>query len=557
MAVQKEGRKELRDKVMGRVDWSATASEEAVNDIDGFLNDAQDQLVLDAPFLFFERTIRFTTLPPIESTGPTDTISLAADASLAVNPVVFQTDLAVLDADANIWYRDRTWDGRCIDIIEADGTVHTNRIRTIWQDEVLGTSYNFFSVVTPWTEDWYGTGPFTYRVYDDAYWFPDNTIELKSMRILGTTGDGELRILNQGDAERYQLNGERLNRSGGRPTVAYRRGHFQMPGPNVAPDAELGSSGDAAQRWTGPEPFGEFEYCFTYTWGKRYVDYQSPGVFNKDDVGSLWINPSTGNTLANSDYANNRRGEPLFESAPSPASSAVVVAKAEVGAAGNAPCVILTFPNIEYQQGFLFDGLTTGSVPFTRINTARTGWGIRIYRRRKTEDYENYTDLGTFVAGQHIPSLRKLDIDDSFYLLAELRIDELNEGQYLDHGTVTPDYLRKLRVVHGYQGVAFYPSPDAKYEVEARVLQHPERMESDNDAPQVHPGATKLIVDYARHLLYEKLHDINGQQLALRDYEKGLEKLRKRYGHLKPVQQPGQIRPGRLRRYNGTTTWRR
>jgi hypothetical protein len=225
-----------------------------------------------------------------------------------------------------------------------------------------------------------------------------------------------------------------------------------------------------------------------------------------------------------------------------------VVEKLEVGGAGNAPCVFLTLPNIEYMQGYLLAGFSTGSVAFNRLNVARSGWSVRIYRRRLTADFVNYTDLGTAVPGASVTSLRKLDIDDSFYLLAEVRVDDLNEGRYQDRGEVIPDYLRPLRIVHGYQGYTLYPKPDDRYEIVARLIRRPPLLESEHDVTWLHPAALDLILAWARSLVYEKFKSPGDRQAALNDYQAGLGRMARRHGNPKPAHQPGLTKPGRIRR---------
>tara|TARA_R100000951_G_scaffold110369_1_gene108326 strand:+ start:172 stop:1083 length:912 start_codon:yes stop_codon:yes gene_type:complete len=244
----------------------------------------------------------------------------------------------------------------------------------------------------------------------------------------------------------------------------------------------------------------------------------------------------------------NRFREPLWESAPSPVSVQVVVPPPiDVGVAG--PSVQIVLPNIEYMQGFLMTGTqnsSTGLQAFARQNLRESGWHVRIYRRRVTANFVNYNILQTIPpsapgredGGAEVTGLQKLDLPTAFFLLAEFRIDDTNEGVFFDNGRIVPDYHRRLRDTHGYQAIKMYPYPDQRYEVDVRCVRRPPKLVDNQDAPLVHAEAIDLIIHRALMFLYENMGNPQMSQLAKGRYDENLLTLSKRYGDLRPPQVP-------------------
>jgi hypothetical protein len=149
--------------------------------------------------------------------------------------------------------------------------------------------------------------------------------------------------------------------------------------------------------------------------------------------------------------------------------------------------------------------------------------------------------------GQTIDSLSKLDISDKFYLLAEVRIDDINDGVFLDDGRYIPDYLRPLREIHGYQAIQLYPKPDARYEVDVRCVRRPEKLVDDTDAPRIHAEAVDVLIHRALMLLYEHQGQAQLAELARARYNDNLAVLKKRYASQKPSHIPTARRMARAR----------
>jgi hypothetical protein len=532
--------KGIRDQVFAEMDWAPDASSEAVERLDGFIDRAYQQLALEAPFLFFESAVKFTTQADASSADDTDTVSMVTDDDVTAtvdNPWVFRTDLAVGSGTA--WNDDRSWDGRHIEITDDDGVKHRNQIRSVWKQTISAVEYWCFSLLRPWPATQYGTGPFAWRVFTPHYYLPDDLIELRGARIVtGGTPYDQLDVLSQTEAEDRGYTDNPSDSSYGTPTVMFRREHFQLPGPNSAPEVvtnTLYTEFPATYGWLGPEPVGEFEYCVTYCWGKRDVDYQNPGIGFWATENDSYVENSAESAGIQTKWARNRMREPLFESAPSPIVSTTVSAAAE--ALSPVPAVQLRLPNIEYMQGFMLKG-TSNSTVFRRESASHSGWHVRIYRRRLSADFTNYDDFGAISTGMSVDGFRRMDIHDEFFLMAEMRIDEFNAGMFFDNGTILPDFHRRLRDVHGYQGVRLYPSPGDRYEIECRCIRRPQRLKSDSDAPAIHSEATSVLINKTLAIAYAMNHDPVASATALARADRELGILRKRYGDLRPSNRP-------------------
>lgn len=542
----KNGLKEIREAVFRRVDWSPDTSTVAADRLDEFVNESLQQFTLECPFLFFEERLRFSTQEDFSSEDDTDTLTVLDEdtvaASTLTNAWVLRRTIPVGTAGYTAWARDRSWDGRVIELTDEDGVVHTNRIRSVWSEELADEEeYYCVSLWTPWPYAEYGDVT-SYRIYTPDYYLPDDVVEVKSMRVVGQSFPTPIKIIGQQEAESVGITDESVDRSGATPYIAYRRGHFALPTPNTAPDIEASSS-----NWSGPEPAGEFEYCFTLCWGKRDIDHGSPG-FPRHNFQSPQASDESDGTMTATDPGAHRLREPLWESAPSPISDAYV--QTNVNGEGAATAGIrVVLPDIEYALGFLLDGLTTGSSAMTRVHSTHSGWYYRVYRRRLTADFTDYTDLGTAIAGTSITTLEKLDIQDAFFLLAE--VNHRGAGGLLevnDLGQWIPDYNRRLRDVSGYQAIRFHPPPDARYEIECRVIRRPQRLVSDSDVPPIHSEAIKVLVDHTCALMYEQLGNFQMMQSSMEKYARGLAVLKKRYGDLRPGSEPIRKKPSRVRR---------
>ena len=187
--------------------------------------------------------------------------------------------------------------------------------------------------------------------------------------------------------------------------------------------------------------------------------------------------------------------EPRWESAPSP-TSAVLSAEADA--------ITISLPNIDAVTDFN-----------TSVRAGHSGLYKRIYVRR------------TAVAG----TVGDLGVESSgvFHLLAEVAGDI----EHYDHdGSAVPDYYKRLKVVHGYQSIRFWPHPNGTYELDLRVLRRPQPLIADTDAPKIHEEAVGALVQSTLTLLYEMNGQLDVAQLTSSRYQLTLQTLTKRYGNI-------------------------
>lgn len=466
--------KDIRSAMYAQADYGPKNSAGADDRMNKFINRAYNLIALEAPFLFFEEILRIATQPDVLNDA-NNTVTFAPDitwdvagdpmfpkgstgATLPPNPWVIKQDAVGAGGVLTDWPTDRSWDGRVIEIQDADGEWHRNIIRTVWDlnygpEQVViapgapplstPATGKVISLWMPWDTNKFGAGPFQYRVYTSEYAIPDDIIEVHSMRLWKTNNSWPLQVIGQEDAERQNIIDRHTDVAKGIPRVIYRREHIQVQGPSVAPLATLSNQVDFGEydnasaivkypRWKGPEPAGQFEYVITYTWGKRDIWFRNQGLSLWNDNPYDWQNPEHGVAATSAEWtdatgrkgaanrsqaARNRYREPLYESAPSPVSTVVTTTNASdtdqggttVTAGG--PAVLLTLPNIQYMQGFMMmgtgpsvagaNGAFVGNIPpdtnegFVRVSSRLSGWHVRIYRRRITADFSNYEILHT------------------------------------------------------------------------------------------------------------------------------------------------------------------
>ncbi len=559
----------LRESLYLRSDHSPTPSTRTQTAANSFINQAIQRLALDAPYAFHEDIVRFSTDYEYESDSDEDTVEYvtAADGD---NSVIDEWTLKRSlgsDVAPNPWPVDRSLDGAFIELTDSRGVVHTNQIRSVWIQTSDATNLpdrQLLTLVRPFISRQdrttlnlvADTGPFRFRIFHPYVWLPDDLIQIKSMRVMGR-GEGRLKVLDQDDVERMALDDYGYTQESGPPRCVYRRGNFQLPTPSTACTISTATEAGLTRKWQGPLPYGSFKFYWTLTWGKRDYDHsaQGRGTIDQTGLAQSFVEYDNENNyeasadIANRVWADNRLREPLFESAPSPVSALATVA--DPGANNQVDAIVLTFPNVAFQQGFLFTG-ENSSGAFSRIADAHSGWHIRIYAQRvSTEIGAGYATLDTETSSQNIPTLHALENDDAAYLLAEFRPDALNECRFVVDGGILPDRSRRLRDVHGYQAIAFHPVPDDRYEIEARVVRRPPLLVNDTDVPRLDPACNEAIVLYAASLNYERMKDPAASDRMLRLYKDALGVIGRRYADLRPPAQPDRMMPadprGRLR----------
>lgn len=468
-----------------------------------------------------------------------------------------------VDAGGIIPPIDGSWDGRKIDLYAPDGKWHTNRVREIWceVDEPDVLMY-FIALWDPFPAEQFQEWDeitYKYRVYTEEYYFPDDMIKAHSIVINDDQRSYPVDIILQEEAEQFSLT-DHFEMASGIPSVAYRRSHFQLPAPNTAPlvrDTQFMEN----MFWRGPEPAGKFSYMVTYCVGARdlYNRNPGPGMFDENYTNNLYQNdglvptfvPTLPGAVVSPIYPNaavsNRFREPLWESAPSPISTEITVALGE-GGVGSA--VLVQVPNIAFMLGMLgkgtYFGITNPS-PFKRMFADHCGVHVRIYRRRHTQDWDEYQFLTesavrgavytSLVVGPSGPA-GHIEISDAYYLLAEVQVTDANRGLFIDDGQMHPDYNRRLRDVHGYQSMGLYPVPSRKYDFKIRCLRRPPKLVDDQDAPLVHAEACNALIDLAASYWYEAEGVPEMAQRMRERYDRGIFDLKKRYGNLQSQANP-------------------
>ena len=541
--------------MFAQADYSPNSSPEAISRVNSFINRAYNQLALEAPFLFFETEVSMAVEPDVTSKGGTDRIWLAGTNTLPRSPTqrdpwtwvtrYTATQAAADSENLTVWKYDRSWDGRLIEITANDGTIIRNQIRSVW----LSGDYYYFTLVRPWDVATYtdgraepGTG-FSYKILTEQYPLPDNLIELKSARMRDKTNNYPLDVVGQQQAEQLQLISPSDNVTSGIPRAIFRRGHMRLNGPAVPPVATLDTKmieGVLANPWIGPEPSGTFAYRVTYTWGKRDTEFQLPGLAHWEGMASGYsntgqnfpANPEDDTTQNGALAAANRYREPWLESPMSPSSGDVETKHSEEHS--GVPAIKVSLPNIEYALGFL-NTVTAGASTYTRQSLIQSGIYVRIYRKRVTTNFDDYGDIKYNATGLH---KSQLDAAEDFFLLAETRIDGTNGGVFYDNGEIIPDQSRRLRDIHGYQSIAFYPRPDQRYPVSLRCIIRPQELRDDDDTPLIHDEAMDILIERAMSFFYESLGNPQMSVASRQKYQAELVTLSNRYGDLRPASVP-------------------
>jgi len=563
--------KEIRDAMFAQADWAPTQSSEATSRVNNFINRAYNVLALEAPFLFFESKVHLATEPDVTSlagdvdNGVLDNVRLAGANTLPGSPTTrdpwtwrttyTSTQQAAKPAAFNAWKFDRSWDGRRIEITTADGTKIRNQIRSVWKN--ASDNYYYFTLVTPWDIGTYGNGDFKYRIYTDAYALPDDLIELRSARLRDQDINYPLDVYGQREAEEFELDGPPSQVASGIPRCIFRRQHIHMRGPSVPPAASLAiTGGTVAAAWLGPEPAGTFEYKVTYTWGKRDVEFQLPGLGSWEgfaqplEITNTTVFPNYSISTDGNNPARNRFRTPRFESPPSSASAAV---KHNGLVKGFLPAIKVSLPNITYALGYL-NSISFSSSTYTRQSLNQSGVYIRIYRKRTSTDMTNYGELANEAAGLQ---RSQLDVAEDFLLLAEMRADSVNDGIWYDTGEFLPDYNRRLRDIHGYQTMQFYPKPDKRYVTEIRAVVRPSKLVDDQDTPLIHAECMSVLLERAMVYLYENMGNAVMSQVSKEKYQEALLTLSKRYGDLRTPDVPVLRRMTRATGYRTGRKWNR
>ena len=375
---------------------------------------------------------------------------------------------------------DGTWDGIMhMEITDGDGVVHRRQCREWWND---GNAY-YVTLDRPWRDDSSGDTSMAFRIYQPEFFVSDDVMEvLEPARIYDSTKQ-QVWAIDTAGAYRQDMvdfQGDSL----GRPYRFWRGRHFQVPAPHEPPQVEFSSrvlGKGAASSWAGPVAEGEFQFCYTYVWGRRDEEWQDAPSGIRD---------------------------PQWESAPSPVSESVDHAKI-----ASSYSIKIRPTNIDAMLGY---------GDSTKTDYSRSGLRIRIYVARLSVN-----------EGSKAATFDQVESSGKFYLLTEI---EPTAELYTWDGSVTPDYHRSLKHSTGYYAHKVYPHQDARYELDLRVLRLPRKFTSDQDTAPIQRDSVPALLELSLYYLcLQDGVDQQGAELHLNRYSELVKRYRMRYAN------PGRI----------------
>jgi len=323
---------DLRERVLGQIDWSPTRSTDFIARLDGFINRAYLEIFGRLPFLH-EKEVVFFSKGDVVSTGTTtDTFAVnSTDDSVLERTIPAIGALATTTIET-----DNRHDGRYIELVTPRGDKVVRKIMHVWSaTDTLGLfTYTRISLDQPWINDT-DTG-MTWRIFSPVHYLDRSTVDIRGAQIADQQGY-PIQAMTQAEAERYGLF-DIYGEAQGIPQRLIKGDRQQIPGPVAAPQVV-----SVAGAWTGPEPQGTFQFYMTYCHGQRHTRRPTNAARNVNI--------------------------PLFESAPSPVSSSVTVSGANF--------VRLTLPNLDHEMGY---NIQLSALP---LDWSRCGFRKRIYLVRK------------------------------------------------------------------------------------------------------------------------------------------------------------------------------
>lgn len=419
-----------------------------------------------------------------------DTYSAGVKAVAGLPTIIQNRMLEITDADGTplshaTWTpaTDGTWDGRMWLRITTGGTTYILQSREWFSDTPQGQSppvtYYYVSLVEPLPFS--TTDAITnVQIFQRHLWFPGDTTYVKAM---GADSGSFFNAITEIDpaTARYRMAALRDEISAGDIHNIWRDTRFNMPEPLKAPAVTLHGS----STWDNTKfPKGEFEFCFTYVWGR---------------VGDL----ASGNSP---------RGifQPLWESAPSP------LGYYKMTDATTAALVIQT-TNIDAQLGFSHPTLSG------TIWEGKSGIRIRIYVRVKS-----------LVANSGGVRFRTIETSDKFLLLQEIEPTALvstDYAAYLWDGTAIPDYETLLKPVPGYFGYGMYPQALSDRALDFTIRRMPHQLQDDSMTVHMHPDGREALIQLVMSSIMQSDGRAGDAQIAKNEYFRLVDGLRARYGN--------------------------
>lgn len=480
--------KGLRTAMFEQADWAPAASPDIVTRTNNLINRAYKQLVHDAPFLFWQTESRWRVQPDVVPTLTTDLLKATTDAW------VLETELAPGTTDAVEWAQGYEWSCRTLVVKEpSTGEWRHIRIREVWTT-VGAPNRQYISLMQPWrnTSD---TG-IEYRILDTERTLPDTLVSLQAAtRIDPDSGVATpIKVVSQEALEGVTPGPVYPTTGVGAPLWMYRRSHQSLQAPTRKP--EVVEAADPA--WVGPEPEGQYQYLFTYVMGDQEVYTHGMGPEEQSSTASA-----------------QERHEPYWESGPSPESDTADTATAK--------SITVRLPNIDFMLGF-HDAAA--------LRYRRSGVRKRIYRKRVLSRPAGGDTYSTW------------EDPNKYFFLDEV---EGHITSYVDDGSITPDYNRPFRPVHGYQTFNVFPRPSQTTTFSLRYLAEPPPLEDDQDLPVVHADGMECLFWLAFSLFAEMCSQTDAAMSYGVKYRDRLGYLTKRRGDLMPGGQVVSRRTARIR----------
>jgi hypothetical protein len=395
-----------------------------------------------------------------------------------------------------------TFDGIMhIEVVDANGQIHRRQCREFWTvNDPLGVPTNYYvSLDRPWG---IGGTAMKFRLHQPEFFVTDDVTRVLEPARLWDETRQQVWAIDTGGAYRQDMVDYR-GQDKGQPFRLWRNRHFQVPAPTTAPTAAPTNPNTGAP-WAGPEWEGTFQFCFTYVWGRRDLEWQRAPVGIRD---------------------------PQWESAPSPLSAVYTQTGAAAGRA-----IAITATNIDAMMDF-------GDISTLRYS--RSGMRIRIYVART--GVQTTTPYGT--------GFNRVETNGKFYLLDEI---EPTNGTFTWNGSAIPDYQRELKHSTGYYAYQVFPHQDQRYELDLRVQRLPKKLKDDQDTPPIQRDAVPSFIELC--LYYMCLLDgvdQTGANIHLSRYNELCRHFRKRYanpgGAVDPMPITGFTARFRFGRFRDTT----
>ncbi len=341
---------------------------------------------------------------------------------------------------------DGTWDGLMdLEITLGNGDVVRRRAVEFWRKLILDGDDEFYVTIDrPWAD--LNDRLLDFRIAQGRFPLRADIVRVHGPGELFDDTRRRVGMVSAGDARRASMKDYRGTVKGVPSAIwpgEFFALHTPTRTPTVTPRDQPG--------WAGPVQEGDFKFYYTLAWGVRTDEWQrAPGGV----------------------------ADPLWESAPSPASS-VFSHDSNPGAAIDIQTV-----NIDAMLDFGDPSL---------LREGHSGIRVRLYVERSAV---RTSGLGSSWANY-------VEYDSRPYLLTEFDPSD-NVGIFTWDGSVTPDVLRPMPYINGYTDWHFYPYPDKRYILDLPIVRRPGPIYVDNEVAPIDaaylPAFLEVLLAYIARL---------------------------------------------------------